>query len=387
MPDEATTIVLAPDGVLAGSTILPSGWVRVHGGVIVEVGAGDAPEGAQRYAGILVPGFVDVHTHGALGHDFGSADTEGIRAAIAHHVRRGTTTLVASVATAPLDVLAERVATLGALVRNGEIAGIHLEGPYLSAGHRGAHAMDLLRTPDVDEIRRLLEIAPGTVRMVTIAPELPGARDVIRFLVSEGVTVAIGHTSCTARRAQVAFDWGATMVTHAYNGMPSLHHREAGPLGAAIVDDRVTVELILDGHHVGREAVEVIRRAAGTRLALVSDAMAATGLGDGEYSIAGSPVVVRDGVAMLSDGSSLAGSTITLADGLGRLLMEHGASLTQAVAAATTTPAAALRLPEPFIRRGSPADLVLLRGAVLSGVMRGGRWVSPPGGSQAAGAT
>lgn len=368
--------VLRADRVVADSAVLSPGWVAIEEGLITDYGQGNPTSAVRdRIAGTIVPGFVDVHAHGAAGADFGSADEAGIGAIVEHHARCGTTTLVASVATAPLDVLEQRVRNLRLFVERGILAGIHLEGPYLSPQRRGAHDIELLRHPEPAEMQRLLDAGAGTIRMVTIAPELPGAEVVIRSMVAQGVTVALGHTACTAEEARAAIEWGATVLTHAFNGMPSLHHREPGPLGVALVDDRVTVELILDGHHVGTEAAEIIRRVAVGRLALVSDAMAATGLGDGEYRIAGSPVVVRDGVAMLADGSSLAGSTITIADGFQRLMDVHGAGFAEAVMASSETPARALGLPRPGIWVGAPADLVVLQGSAVEGVMRAGTWL------------
>lgn len=368
--------VLRADRVVADSAVLSPGWAAIEEGLITDYGQGNPTSAvSDRIAGTIVPGFVDVHAHGAAGADFGSADEAGIGAIVEHHARCGTTTLVASVATAPLDVLEQRVRNLRLFVERGILAGIHLEGPYLSPQRRGAHDIELLRHPEPAEMQRLLDAGAGTIRMVTIAPELPGAEVVIRSMVAQGVTVALGHTACTAEEARAAIEWGATVLTHAFNGMPSLHHREPGPLGVALVDDRVTVELILDGHHVGTEAAEIIRRVAVGRLALVSDAMAATGLGDGEYRIAGSPVVVRDGVAMLADGSSLAGSTITIADGFQRLMDVHGAGFAEAVMASSETPARALGLPRPGIWVGAPADLVVLQGSAVERVMRAGTWL------------
>ena len=368
--------VLSADTVVVGERVLSPGWVAVDGGVVVGGDPGAPPgEPAGPHATAILPGYVDLHAHGAVGHDFGSADAGGVAEAARHHARRGTTTLVASVATAPLDVLVERCAMLREHVEGGLLAGIHLEGPYLSPERRGAHARDLLRRPDVAEVERLLEAGGGAIRMVTLAPELPGAEEVTRLLVAGGVTVAVGHTACTAQEAEAALGWGATVLTHAFNGMPPLHHREAGPLGVGLLHERMTVELVLDGHHVGREAVEVARRAAGSRLALVSDAMAATGLGDGEFTIAGSSVVVEGGVAMLADRSSLAGSTITMSDAVARLVDVHAASWVEVAQAASVAPARALGLPDPSIGVGRRADLVLVQGSATVAVVSAGRRV------------
>lgn len=382
MSAAAAPVTLVADGVVRGAAVAGPGWVRVVDGRIAATGDGvppadaDAPGEQVRVAGVLAPGFVDIHHHGALGHDYGSASADEVAAAAEHHRRRGSTTLCASVATAPLDALERRVALLGELVADGLFAGIHLEGPYLDAGHRGCHAPDLLRRPSVAELRRLVGAARGGLRMVTLAPELPGALDAVRFLVAEGVTVAVGHTSCTADQARAAFDAGATVLTHAFNGMPALHHRAPGPLGAALFDDRVTIELILDGHHVAPEPARVLATVAPERLALVSDAMAATGLGDGAYEIGGSAVVVTDSVARATSNGSLAGSTVAVADAVAAAVEVLGLDLPAAVASASAVPARAVGLDAPALVVGAPADLVVVEGGRVTRVLRAGRFLA-----------
>ena len=351
-----------------------AGWVRATGTGEPPVEHAALP--CEHVAGTAVPGLVDQHVHGALGSDFGTADEAEARAAAAHHHRTGSTHLVASVATASRPDLERALAVLAPLVDDGTLDGVHLEGPWLSAERRGAHEASLLRAPAPDEVDALLEAADGRLRMVTLAPELPGALAAIRTLVEAGVTVALGHSDATADQARAGLDAGATVVTHLYNGMRPLHHREPGLLGAALVDDRVALELILDGEHVARDAAELVRRAAAGRLVLVSDAMAAAGWGDGRYTIAGSPVVVRDGVALVEGGTSLAGSTGSVAGGLQRLVREHGVGLQEAVRASSTTAAAALGLVGTGLDVGSRADLVVLDDdAAVVHVLRAGTWL------------
>ncbi|MFZ7089428.1 N-acetylglucosamine-6-phosphate deacetylase [Curtobacterium sp. RRHDQ10] len=355
-------------------------WLVVVDGTVDRRGTGSVPSEfaalpVQHVAGTLVPGFVDVHAHGALGVDFARCSTEDARRAVGHHRANGTTTLVASIATGTLAATLAAIGQLAPLVADGTLAGLHLEGPYLSPARRGAHAPELLRTPDVDEVRRMLAAGhPGAVRMVTIAPELPGAIAVVEHLVAEGVTVAIGHTDADTTTTMRAIDAGATVATHLFNGMPPLHHRHPGPVGVVLADPRVTVELIVDGHHLDPTVVDLVRAAAPGRFALVSDAMAATGCADGAYEIAGSDVVVADGVAMLADGSSLAGSTITIADAVQRLATD--AMPDELVAASSATAARALGL-RTGLSVGSPADAVVLDSHLCpSGtVMKGGRWL------------
>lgn len=369
-------VLIEADSIVGADGGIGAGWIEIAGETIAAIGTGPAGrEPDERVRGTIVPGFVDIHAHGALGFDFGSASDDGVGAIVDHHASRGTTRMMASVATAPLETLERSIAALRPQVENGTLLGIHLEGPYLSHAHRGAHNPALLRRPDVAEMRRLLAAGRGAIRMVTIAPELEGAEQVIRLLVEANVVVAIGHSSCDAETAKAAFGWGATVVTHLFNGMPGLHHRAPGLVGAALVDDRITVELILDGHHVSLEAAEIVRRTAQGRLALVSDSMAATGLGDGEYGIGGSAVRVRDGVAMLADGSSLAGSTSTVSDGFRTLGEVLHSPLAAAVDAGSNTAALAIGATDAGLRSGSRADLVVLDGARVARVMRRGAWL------------
>lgn len=293
---------------------------------------------------LVVPGFVDLHVHGALGHDFASCSADQARAAVAHHAGRGTTTMVASIATGTPDATVAALRRLGPLVDEGVLAGLHLEGPWLSPARRGAHAAELLHAPTPAEVDTYLDAAAGTLRIVTIAPELPGALDAVARLTGAGVVVAIGHTDADADTVTRAVDAGARLVTHVFNGMPPLHHRAPGPVGVALTDPRLHVEAIVDGHHLDDVTVDLVRRSTGGRMVLVSDAMAATGCDDGRYRIAGSDVVVSDGVAMLADGSSLAGSTSTVLDGFLRLLAA-GTSLDEAVAASSGRALALLGLP------------------------------------------
>ncbi|MBB5632822.1 N-acetylglucosamine-6-phosphate deacetylase [Cryobacterium mesophilum] len=372
--------VYTADAIVTGSLILSPGWIRVEGARILEVGRGSAPgtvpvtSAPIALRGTVVPGFVDIHAHGAAGLHFAEAVDREIEPAIDWHARRGTTTLVASLATDAFPRMEEQVAALAPLVRDGALGGIHLEGPWLSPEHRGAHEATLLHPPATDEVRRLL--ADPAVRMVTVAPELPGGLEAIDSIVAAGAIAAIGHTSCDFATATAAFDHGATVATHLFNGMPALHHRMPGPVGAALLDDRVVAELILDGHHLADGTVAIAARLLGDRLVAVSDSIAATGQPDGEYTLAGTAVSVRDGVARVAGGGSLAGSTMTLASAFRALVERQGFSLLEAVLATATVPAGALGLSAVgSIRAGGFADLVVLDGLTVSAVMRRGEWL------------
>jgi len=347
--------------ILTATHDLHDGWLAVDdAGTVLESGSGTPPrtDTAVTIEGTLLPGAVDLHAHGALGHDFATATTDGAALAAGHHRARGTTSLIASVATGPVAETRAALGRLRVLVAEGTLVGLHLEGPWLSPARRGAHRSDLLHAPDPAELDGFLTAADGALRIVTLAPELPGAIDAVGRLVDAGVVVAIGHTDASADETRAAIDAGATLVTHLFNGMPPLHHRRPGPVGVALTDDRVLVECIVDGHHLDPAAVDLVRRAAPDRLVLVSDAMAATGCGDGEHAIAGSAVSVRDGVALLADGSSLAGSTITVQDAARRLL-DGGTPLPEVVAATSARPARLLGLPAP-LSVGAPADLLVI---------------------------
>lgn len=347
--------LLGPDGSFG------PGWVRIDParGVVAEVGTGPSPGAAESTWPYVVPGLVDIHCHGGAGASFATTDPDEARAALALHRRHGTTSVVASLVTAAADDLRRQVDTLVPLAEAGEIAGIHLEGPWLSPRHRGAHDPDLLRQPDGAEVEQLLHAGRGHLRMVTIAPELPGAPEVIGLLREAGVTVAVGHTDCDADGLRDAVRAGASVVTHLCNAMRPIHHREPGPVTAALAEEGLTVELIVDGVHVHPEVVALLHRASRARVALVTDAMAAAGCADGAYTLGGLGVDVVDGVARLRGGDALAGSTLTL-DRAVRTAHAAGLPLADALVAATRTPARALGLDRGTLLPGRPADVVAL---------------------------
>lgn len=350
-----------------------AGWLLARDGVWVERGTGQPPRSADLVLDTVLPPFVDVHCHGAQGIDFARLDTDPTPA-IEHHRAHGSTTLMATIATGSRADMRDRIRELSHYVHVGALAGIHLEGPWLSHDRRGAHEPSLLRPPSPEEVAELVDAGSGTVRMVTLAPELPGAMAAISDLTDRGVVVALGHTAADAATVRQAVDAGARMVTHLFNGMPPLHHREVSLPGVALTDERLWVELIADGHHVNDDAMDLALQCADQRLLLISDAMAATGLGDGEYTVAGSRVRVRDGVARLAEGDSLAGSTAEVRVGAEHLL----ARSKDAAAVATWTnqhPAEALGLSVPQLQLGDRADLVALSGPRLTGVLYAGEWL------------
>ena len=289
-------------------------------------------------------GFIDIHTHGAAGYSYDDAADDEILAALDLHRAHGTAASLLSLVSAPVDRLAQRLAELRPLVeRRPEILGVHLEGPFLAPARRGAHDPQALVHPAPNAVETLLEAGEGVIRQVTIAPELPGAADAITRLTEAGVVVAVGHTEADYDAAAAAFDRGASLLTHAFNAMPGLGHREPGPLGAALSQDHVAVEVIADGVHVHPVLLKTLFSAAAGRVVLVSDSMAATGLGDGDYRLGGLAVQVSGGVPLLAEAGTLAGSTLTL-DRAVEVAVAAGVDPEAALAAATTTPARVLGL-------------------------------------------
>ena len=347
-------------------------WVLFDGDRVGATGTGDdwlaavagAPDAVVTDAdgGWLTPGFIDLHNHGGGGAAFDDGP-DAIRSAIELHQRHGTTRFVVSLVTATVPELAERVGMVASLAaEDPRVLGSHLEGPFLDVGHKGAHDPALLRSATPADIELLLESARGTLRQITLAPELPGGMEALRAFVDAGVVVAVGHTGADYQQTRAAFDAGATILTHAFNGMDGIHHRSPGPVAAATRTPGVTVEVINDGVHVHPEVVRMAFAAAPGRVALITDAMAAAGEADGDYLLGTLQVQVRDGVARLSDGGSIAGSTLTQDDALRRAVQEVGVGVEEAVLALTGTPAAAIGRADDLGRLapGYAADAVLL---------------------------
>ncbi|WP_228386859.1 N-acetylglucosamine-6-phosphate deacetylase [Ornithinicoccus halotolerans] len=379
--------------VVTGEQVLSPGWLLVEGEQVSAAGEGEPAVAAQAAAGVvdlgeavLAPGLVDIHGHGGGGHSLATEDPAEAARAVDFHRARGTTTSVASLLSAAPEVLRRQLAALAELADEGTIAGIHLEGPWISSRRCGAHDPAVLREPDPAEVAALLQAARGHLRMVTLAPELPGATEAVRQLTGAGVTVAVGHTDADFATTRTAIEAGARVATHLFNGMPGLHHRAPGPVLALLQDPGVTVELIADGVHVHPAMVRHVLALTGPgRLALVTDAMAAAGMPDGDYTLGELPVEVRAGQARLRNGS-LAGSTVTsdalYAAALAAAEGEEPDRLLAATLVTATTPARTLGLPAGTLQPGAPADLVVLQDQQVTSVMHRGRWVqaAPAGG-------
>ena len=355
--------------------VLEPGWLALDRGTIAEVGHGPAPADAEPQAGLIaLPGFVDIHCHGGGGGSFTLAAADDARRAAAFHLAHGTTTLLASLITAPRADLEAGIDALSPLVDEGVLQGIHLEGPWISPTHPGAQQPAAIRPVDQDELDALLERGGGRIAMVTLAPEAPGALAAIPRIAAAGAVVALGHTGADAATTAAALDAGATVGTHLFNAMAPLHHRAPGPAGMLLADPRATVELIADLEHVDPAVLALAIRAAGPdRVALVTDAIAAAGTGDGELDLGGVPVLVAGGVAR-TRGGALAGSTLTLDAAVRNVVAATGATLAEASQMASATPARALGLDDRgVLAPGQRADLVLLDGDLaVQRVVRGG---------------
>ncbi|NJJ41243.1 N-acetylglucosamine-6-phosphate deacetylase [Paenibacillus apii] len=377
-------IVLTPQGVVK------DGVIAVQDGIIVYAGeASWLPEacsgwteGERRLDGLLIPGFVDVHVHGGAGHDFMYANAREISETAAFHASNGTTTLLATTMTASKEAI-DRVLAVVSAYRSedmpyAQIAGIHLEGPFISPKWPGAQNPEHIVPPNTLWLEEWESDYPGLIRQVTLAPEREGAEAAITWLRKHGITAALGHTDATYEQVIAAADAGLNQAVHAFNQMTPLHHRKPGTAGAVLSDARIRAEIIADGIHVHPAAISILSRLKGPEgLILITDAMSAAGLSDGEYAIGDLPVKVQDGVARLRDNpDALAGSTLTMIKGFRYLIQEVGLSLEDASRAASLNPAISLGMERSIgsLEAGKRADILLLDGTLnLRGVWIGGR--------------
>ena len=345
---------------------LLAGDLEVVDGRVAAVGLSPRTGG-----GIAAPGFVDLQVNGFGGVDFASADVDGYRRAGEALLDTGVTSYQPTLITAPEAELVAALAEVPAGESGPRILGVHLEGPFLSPTRTGAHPASARRDPDLALLERLLDAGPVTY--VTLAPELPGALELVVALESRGIVVSCGHSDATAAEAGAAFDLGVRTVTHLFNAMRPLAHREPGIAGAALVRDDVVVQVILDGHHLAPETARLVWRAAAGRTALVTDAIAAAGTDERHSRLSGVDIEIRDGAARRHDGV-LAGSVLTMLKAV-RNLHALGVPLVEAIAAATAVPARVVRRPElGVLREGGEADLVVLDDRLeLKLVLRAGR--------------
>lgn len=345
--------------------VLLRGDVEIADGRVAAVGL------AGSGSGIAAPGFVDLHVNGFGGVDFMTADAAAYRRAGETLLETGVTAFQPTLITASERDLVAALAEVPPSSGDGpHLLGVHLEGPFLAPGRLGVHPAAERRDPDPELLLRLL--AAGPVSQLTLAPELPGALELVALLHDRGVVVSFGHTNATAAEAAAGFDLGVATVTHLFNAMRPLRHRDPGIAGAALARDDVVVQIILDGRHLADETARVIWRAAAGRVALVTDAVAGARNGDGLFRLGAVEAVVRDGVARRADGA-LAGSTVTMIEAV-RNLHALDVPLAEALAAAAAVPARAARRPElGLLRPGAIADVVVLDDALeIKRVLVGG---------------
>lgn len=348
-------------------------------GRILAVEEGIAPE-AVLLEGWVVPGFVDTHCHGAAGADFTDPDVDDVLRAVNHHRRHGSTTILASTVASSAETLLRQIEHLRLLVETSELAGIHVEGPFLEP----CRAEDESPAGQGDVIDAILEASHGSVRMVTLTPERPHIKHAVERLRRAGVTVALGHTDADAELTRQAVDAGMTVATHLFNAMREIKHLVPGPVPVLLNDPRVTVELICDGVHVDPEVIRMaINVSNAQRVSLVTDAMSACGHADGSYLVGEMPTTVVDGVARVLNldetPGAIAGSTLTM-DRAFAAVVGLGFSFVEASRMASTTPARTHGLDQVgTLRRGAWADLCQLDDSgQLQAVMRRGEWLDRP---------
>jgi N-acetylglucosamine-6-phosphate deacetylase len=367
---------LTPDG------IIESGVVQVKDGVIQSIGERSEYRGEIDIdAGdhLIAPGFIDIHVHGAVGGSFMNSSADGMVEALRYHFRHGTTSLLATTTTGSGDNIRQALGTIAEVMQRQQqesgavsgadrslgstIAGVHVEGPYLNERQAGAQNPDWLRNPDLEEYQGWETIAP--IRMITIAPELPGAEPVIRYIRSRGdVLISAGHTDATFAEMEAGLKWGVAHCTHFGNGMRGLHHREPGVFGTGLIKDGLTVELIADGIHVHPEVLRLVYRVKGAdRTVLITDAVTYCGLPDGEYDgdLSSQNVIVENGSVRLKKTGGLAGSSLTM-NRAAKRMAELGAPLVDIWKMASAVPARLIGLGgcKGEIRPGMDADLIVI---------------------------
>ncbi|HEV2358892.1 MAG TPA: N-acetylglucosamine-6-phosphate deacetylase [bacterium] len=373
-------MIVSAGTVLAADRDLTPGVVVIEDGRIVRVSAEAAPRGGLSFPdATLIPGLIDLQVNGGAGVDCLRAGAAAYDTLGRYLAATGVTAYVPTITSAPLEEMRRAGEIAAAAMRRPgalpEILGVHLEGPYLNPLRRGAHRAQDLRSPDVDEIAETVRRLEGTVRIMTLAPELENAEPAVRWLVEAGVVVAIGHTDAAFDDVQAAARWGARLVTHLFNAMRGIHHREPGAAGGALVTPALTLGVIADLAHVHPAVLALTAHAAGmSRVALVTDAVSAAGMGRGSFTLGAQTIDVRDGVPRLPDGS-LAGSVLQLHRAVQNFAGAAGVSRRDAVQAASFTPAKVLGLHrrKGRIAPGMDADLVVLGrdGDVVLTVARG----------------
>ncbi|WP_127585228.1 N-acetylglucosamine-6-phosphate deacetylase [Paenibacillus koleovorans] len=360
---KSTRIVNA--NIVTEESVLSSGTIVFAEGRIVsisEAGQSDASavfdgETVDAAGGWVLPGFVDVHVHGGFGGDFMDASAESIDTITRFHAGHGTTSMLATTLTGPKEQLDAVLAVVSAYrskeMPYAQVVGVHLEGPFINLKWKGAQNPAYIIPPRKDWIEEWNAAYPGMIKQLSLAPETEGAIELIAWLRANGINAAAAHTDATYDQALAAVDAGLNQAVHTFNAMTGLHHRAPGTVGAVLSDDRITAEIIADCIHVHPACMRILTKVkTGHNLVMITDAMSAAGLEDGEYDLGGLGVNVKGGVAMLKEGNSLAGSTLTTIQGLRNLVQRVGLSVPEASELASGNPARLLGI---FDRTGSLA--------------------------------
>lgn len=316
------------------------------------------------FDGVLIPGFVDIHCHGGGGFSFD--DVSNVKNAADFHLNHGTTSVLASLVSAPVAKQIELLKALKPFQLDGTIAGAHFEGPFLSGAKCGAQNPAVLTSPKNEDVENIISASDGVLKLITIAPELENAIKSIKQFVEAGVTVALGHSDANSEEATAGVNAGATVVTHLFNAMRSLHHRDSSLADVALTDDRLLVELITDGKHVGDLGVQLAHKAKDRKVLAITDAISAAGMPDGDYDLGGMRVTCANHVAVIAGTNTLAGSTLNMERVFSRLISIYGFDLVEAAWACSTAPAKAIGLNTGALEVGKKADFILWNGSINS---------------------
>lgn len=375
--------------VVTPAGIVNNGWIRVKDGIIEELGTvqNEKPPRLQNLEtfdaneGWILPGFIDVHVHGGLGHDFMDADEVGLNAITKFHALHGTTSILATTLTASREELTgvlERVSKyMSGVMPYSQVLGVHFEGPFINEHWKGAQNPAYIVSPQVEWLEEWVKQYPGILKIQTLAPESEGALHYIEKLAKNGIVPSCGHTDATYDQIVAAADRGLRHAVHTFNAMSALHHRAPGTVGAVLTDDRIVAEVIADGHHVHPACIKLITSAKGAHnVILVTDAMSAAGMPDDDYELGGLPVVMSCGVARLKDTGNLAGSTLSMISAVRYLVQKVGVSLVDASRMASTNPARQLGIDHltGALEAGKAADFLILNHSLeLQHIWIGGR--------------
>lgn len=372
---KGTPVLLKNMMVYAESEIIKNGYVIIHEGKIQEIGPVSLLRNEEEYEVIklppefaLIPGFIDIHIHGVDGADPMDATPEALSRMAEALPREGTTSFLATTITQEREAIEKALVNAGeyvvsqSLAGKAEVLGVHLEGPFINKKMAGAQPVNHIVSPETELFRKWQSLSKNTIKLVTLAPEVPGALELISYLNQSGVVSSIGHTDASYEQVKKAMQNGATQVTHLFNQMKGLHHREPGVVGAAFLHDELKAELIVDGIHVRPEIVNVAYHQKGSKgLLLITDSMRAKCLKNGTYDLGGQEVKVEDGKALLPDGT-LAGSILKLGQAVKNLIDFTNCSLAESIQMAAVNPAKQLGIYDykGSIRKGKDADLVIL---------------------------